>query len=67
MKTRLQSLIAFVVIAALPLSTLAGGDGKVTLCHNGHTITISVNSLQKHLDNHNKADAKLTCFIVVGP
>jgi hypothetical protein len=37
---------------------------KVTLCHNGHSITISRSAMQKHLDNHNRDGAKLTCYEV---
>ena len=65
-------LVAGVMIASLPLlSTANDNDGdngkahdKVTLCHNGHSITISRSALQHHLDNHNKDGAKLTCFEV---
>ena len=73
-------LVAGALIASLPLLSTANGTGgnnggsggnngsaphdKVTLCHNGHSITISRSALQKHLDNHNKEGAKLTCYEV---
>jgi hypothetical protein len=68
-------LVAGALIASLPLISTANGGGsnaggsdnahdKVTLCHNGHSITISKSAVQKHLDNHNREGAKLTCFVV---
>ncbi len=71
MFTKLKTfLVAAVVIASLPIiSTANEGDNgkahdKVTMCHNGHLITISRAAKQKHLDNHNRQGAKLTCFEV---
>jgi hypothetical protein len=70
-------LVAGALIASLPLISTANNGGgsngggsnngsaphdKVTLCHNGHSITISRSALQKHLDNHNREGAKLTCY-----
>jgi hypothetical protein len=27
-------------------------EGKVTICHKGHTITINEEALDRHLENH---------------
>ncbi|MFZ9847391.1 MAG: hypothetical protein ACO3EE_04500 [Flavobacteriales bacterium] len=37
-----------------------GHGRKITICHNGHMITISVNAVLKHFNNHS-ADRLFTC------
>jgi hypothetical protein len=60
MKTKLvtlsiaiASLVAFAMLAtaggSVALAQYQYGDRKVTLCHNGHEITVSRNALPAHL------------------
>lgn len=39
---------------AVPAQATGGGYGHtpITICHNGHTITVDDDAVQKHLDNH---------------
>lgn len=75
MKNKFKNLLAAAILmAALPVASFAqnnkGGSGnngsaphdKVTLCHNGHSITISRSAYDAHMRNHNKDGAKLTCY-----
>jgi len=63
MITKLKTfVVAAIIIASLPLlSTANKGQEKVTLCHNGHLITIARPAVQHHLDNHQK---NFECFVV---
>ena len=65
MITKLRTFLAAgMVIASLPLLSTANngkGQGKTTLCHNGHEITIANPAVSHHLKNHQK---NFECFIV---
>ncbi len=43
-------LIALALSAAMLLAP--GGQDKVTICHNGHTITIGAPAVDAHMNNH---------------
>lgn len=47
-----RTLIGLAIgLAVLLQAVPAAGTNKVTICHNGHTITISVNALDGHFDH----------------
>jgi outer membrane biosynthesis protein TonB len=49
---RALAMAAVVGMALASLATAASAtNDKVTLCHNGHTITISENALKGHFDH----------------
>jgi len=45
-------IITAIVFAILSGPVLASKNKKVTICHEGETITISKNALNAHLNNH---------------
>ncbi|MCU7938096.1 MAG: hypothetical protein KZQ64_13440 [gamma proteobacterium symbiont of Bathyaustriella thionipta] len=50
---KISHLISTAVIFAMMAGpTFAGNKKKVTICHNGETISISKNALSAHMDNH---------------
>ena len=57
MKTHTVLALGMIVLIALifiPLSTVMADppSPKVVLCHNGHTIEVSVEAAAKHMINH---------------
>jgi len=45
-------IITAIVFAILSGPVFAGNNGKITICHNGETITISNSALSTHVNNH---------------
>ena len=52
---KILTMLGLVVVVFLFGFTTNGNDSKenckITICHNGHEITVSVNALQAHLDH----------------
>jgi len=46
------ALIAIVMVMGTLAPAMAVSEDKVEICHNGHTISVSVSGAQNHMDKH---------------
>lgn len=61
MKVRRASILVLVIVVLLGVGVVAAGQEKVTICHNGNTITVGRPAVDTHVGEDGHGDSLGPC------
>ena len=61
MKVRRVSILVLVIIVVLGVGLVSAGQDKVTICHNGNTITVGRPAVDTHVGEDGHGDSLGSC------